>query len=193
MARGISSRAVAIMRTISSVETGGRSASGVPATRTSMLMGTDSGWGSCAASVRSISQRSSTDSPMPMMPPEQMVIPASRTFCSVRRRSSYSRVVMMLEYAARLVSRLWLYAVQPASFRRRACPEVSIPSVQHASSPSARTPRTISSTRSNCGPSLTSRHAAPMQKRVAPASRELRAAARTSEVSISGWAGTKVW
>ena len=43
-----------------------------------------------------------------------------------------------------------------------------MPSVTHASSPSAFTPRTISSTRSNAGPSLTSRQAAPMQNRVAP-------------------------
>ena len=44
-----------------------------------------------------------------------------------------------------------------------------MPSVQHASMPSSRTPRTISSTSSNAGPSFTSRQAAPMQKRVAPA------------------------
>src|SRR5438067_5235817 len=68
-----------------------------------------------------------------------------------------------------------------------------MPRVQQASSPSARTPRTISSTRSNCGPSFTSRHAAPMQKRVAPASRAVRAAPITSVASISGCASTSVW
>ncbi len=40
--------------------------------------------------------------------------------------------------------------------------------------PSSRTPRTISSTESKAGPSLTSRQAAPMQKRVAPAARAAR-------------------
>ena len=51
--------------------------------------------------------------------------------------------------------------------------------------PSARTPRTISSTRSNCGPCGTSRHAAPMQKRVAPCSRARRAAASVSSTLSS--------
>ncbi len=88
IARGIRMRAVAIIRTISIALTGGASKSGVPRTRTSMLMGTDSGCGSCAASVCSMAQRSSTDSPMPMIPPEQTVIPAARTFRSVRSRSS---------------------------------------------------------------------------------------------------------
>ena len=45
-----------------------------------------------------------------------------------------------------------------------------MPSVTQASMSSARTPRTMSSTRSNASPSFTSRQAAPMQKRVAPAS-----------------------
>src|SRR5216684_1601475 len=107
-ARGIKSRAVAMMRTTSTVPTGATSAKGVPRTRTSMLMGTDSGCGSCAASVTSMAQRSSIDSPMPMIPPEQTVMPASRTCRSVRRRSSYVRVVMISPYFSRLVSRLWL-------------------------------------------------------------------------------------
>src|SRR5438445_218674 len=42
-----------------------------------------------------------------------------------------------------------------------------MPSVVHASRPSARTPRTMSSTFSNAGPSLTSRHAAPLPTRMA--------------------------
>ena len=41
-------------------------------------------------------------------------------------------------------------------------------------------PFNISSTRSKARPSVTSRHAAPMQKRVEPASRASRAAAKTS-------------
>ena len=45
-----------------------------------------------------------------------------------------------------------------------------MPSVTQASMSSARTPRTMSSTLSKAGPSFTSRQAAPMQKRVAPAS-----------------------
>src|SRR5216684_3303075 len=72
------------------------------------MMGTASGCGSCAASVTSMAQRSSIDSPMPMIPPEQTVMPASRTCRSVRRRSSYVRVVMISPYFSRLVSRLWL-------------------------------------------------------------------------------------
>jgi len=52
------------------------------------VMGTLSGGGSSVASVRSISQRSSIDSPMPMIPPEQTEIPARRTRSSVARRSS---------------------------------------------------------------------------------------------------------
>ncbi len=50
--------------------------------------------------------------------------------------------------------------------------------------PSPRTPRTISSTSSKAGPSLTSRQAAPMQKRVAPAALALPAASSTSGVFI---------
>ena len=45
-----------------------------------------------------------------------------------------------------------------------------MPRVTQASMSSARTPRTMASTRSNASPSFTSRQAAPMQKRVAPAS-----------------------
>ena len=44
-----------------------------------------------------------------------------------------------------------------------------MPSVTHASMPRPRTPRTMSSTLSKAAPSFTSRQAAPMQKRVAPA------------------------
>ena len=41
-----------------------------------------------------------------MMPPEQTVIPAARTFCKVCKRSENSRVVMIDPYASGLVSRL---------------------------------------------------------------------------------------
>ena len=69
IAPGIMMRAVAIMRTISIDSTGARPCSGVPSTGTSALIGTDSGCSLWLASVRSSSQRSSIDSPMPMMPP----------------------------------------------------------------------------------------------------------------------------
>ena len=86
---------MAIMRTRSMGSMAGMSASGVPSTGTRALMGTLSGCGSRLARVRSISQRSSSLSPMPMMPPEQTVMPASRTVFRVRRRSSKVRVLMM--------------------------------------------------------------------------------------------------
>ncbi len=76
---------------------------------------------------------------------------------------------------------------------RRAWLSVTIPSVQHASRSSSFTPRIMSSTRSNCGPSLTSRQAAPMQNRVAPSSFARLAAARTASTSMSGSASTPVW
>jgi hypothetical protein len=68
-----------------------------------------------------------------------------------------------------------------------------MPILQQVSRQSAFTTRTISSTRSNCGPSFTSRQAAPMQKRVAPASRAFAAASSTAGVSMSGSACTPVW
>jgi len=60
-----------------------------------VLIGTDSGCGSSAASVRSISQRSSIDSPMPMMPAEQTGDAARRTRFERGQRSSYVRVEMI--------------------------------------------------------------------------------------------------
>jgi len=92
---GIRIRATAIIRTRSSGSTGGMCSSGVPGEGTRALIGTLSGWGSRLARVRSISQRSSTLSPMPMIPPEQTVTPALRTFSRVRRRSSKVRVLMI--------------------------------------------------------------------------------------------------
>ncbi|KYG03620.1 hypothetical protein BE21_50780 [Sorangium cellulosum] len=88
IARGIMSRATAIIRTNSIGSTGGRLSSGVPGERTRALIGTLSGCGSRRASSTSISQRSAIDSPMPMMPPEQTVMPARRTLRRVTSRSS---------------------------------------------------------------------------------------------------------
>ena len=67
-----------------------------------------------------------------------------------------------------------------------------MPSVTHASIPSPFTPRTISSTRSNCSPFFTERHAAPMQKRSAPFMRAALAAASTWSTSINGSRSTGV-
>ena len=60
-----------------------------------------------------------------------------------------------------------------------------MPRVTQASMSSARTPRTMASTRSNASPSFTSRQAAPMQKRVAPASLAMAALDSTSSTSRS--------
>ncbi len=88
-------RAVAIIRTSSSGSTGSRSPSGVPDIGARALTGTLSGCGSRLASVASRPQRSSSDSPIPMMPPQQTVMPALRTVANVFNRSSYVRVLMM--------------------------------------------------------------------------------------------------
>ena len=66
--------------------------------------------------------------------------------------------------------------------QRSAWPSFSMPSVAQVSSPSALTARTISSTGSRSR-SFGPRHAAPMQKRVAPAAFAARAAATTSSTS----------
>ncbi len=79
---------------------------------------------------------------------------------------------------------MWLYAVRPADFRRFAWSAVSIPSVVHTSMPNAATSATILSTASNAAPSCTSRQAAPMQKRVDPFSRAMRAASSTASGRI---------
>ncbi|MCY1541772.1 hypothetical protein D9M68_774740 [compost metagenome] len=76
---GIMMRATARVRMKSNGSTSFSSASGVPCTLTSMLIGTDSGCSGRFASWISRPARSSTDSPMPRMPPEQIFIPASRT------------------------------------------------------------------------------------------------------------------
>ena len=73
---GITIRAAAHIRTSSNGSSGGRSASGVPATGASALIGTLSGGGSRFASVASMRQRSSIDSPMPRMPPQHTWMPA---------------------------------------------------------------------------------------------------------------------
>ena len=84
-----------------------------------------------------------------------------------------------------------MYAVRPADFKRRACSAVSIPSVVHTSMPSAATSSTILMTASNAGPSCTSLHAAPIQKRVDPFSRAVRAAVKTACGSINASRATQ--
>ena len=64
-----------------------RPASGVPSTCTSMLIGTLSGCTGRLASVAIMPARSSAPSPMPTMPPQQTLMPASRTAPSVSSRS----------------------------------------------------------------------------------------------------------
>mmetsp|Transcript_39627 Transcript_39627/g.95329 ORF Transcript_39627/g.95329 Transcript_39627/m.95329 type:complete len:201 (+) Transcript_39627:140-742(+) len=107
MVRGMTMRAVAIIRAISNASTlaisgvstssfASASPRGVPSTATRALIGTLSGWsGSVARTCRSPT-RSVSFSPRPRMPPQQTLIPASRTLAIVSRRSSYVRVVMTL-------------------------------------------------------------------------------------------------
>ena len=113
-------------------------------------------------------QRSSIDSPMPMMPPEQTVMPALRT------RSSVSQPVVVgagrddrLVVLARGVE-VVVVGVEPGLLE--AARLIVGEHAERAAGLEAErfTPRTMSSTRSNAGPSFTSRQAAPMQKRVAP-------------------------
>ena len=87
-------RATAIMRTVSSTSTSGACSNGVPGTRDNTLIGTESGWGSRIASWWRNETRSSTDSPIPMMPPQHTVMSVSRTAAIVSSRSWYVRVVM---------------------------------------------------------------------------------------------------
>ena len=91
--RGIMTRAAAIARTNSIPSSGSASASGVPSTRTSMLMGTLSGWRGIEASAASIAARSARLSPIPAIPPQQTDMPAARTRSSVSSRSAKPRVV----------------------------------------------------------------------------------------------------
>ena len=67
-----------------------------------------------------------------------------------------------------------------------------MPSVQQTSTPIAETSRTMSSTRSNCTSSRTSRHAAPMQTRLTPFRSAFRAMSTTSALSISACGSTPV-
>ena len=85
---GMRMRAVAIMRTSSSGSTGRGLPAACPRPAPARLRGRsrDARGGSPASA--SIAQRSSTDSPMPMMPPQQTPMPASRTWRERRRRSS---------------------------------------------------------------------------------------------------------
>ena len=102
MLSGIVIRATATVRTnsMSSIlaedTSFNMSPSTVPATGTSALIGTDPGCTGRVASAWMKPTRSPRVSPMPMMPPEQTLIPAPRTFSSVSRRSSKVRVEMTL-------------------------------------------------------------------------------------------------
>ena len=72
-------RATAMVRTNSKGSSGGAFSSGVPGIGTSWLIGTDSGGGVRLASSASSEARARRVSPMPTMPPQQTLIPASRT------------------------------------------------------------------------------------------------------------------
>ena len=85
---GKAMRAVAIRRTSWIESTGVAFCSGVPGDGIRQLIGTLSGGGSRLANSASIMSRSSSVSPMPMMPPQQTEMPAFCTCLSVSSRSS---------------------------------------------------------------------------------------------------------
>ena len=89
---GIMIRATAIVRTNSNGSSSAVPASGVPSTCTRRLIGTESGCAGRFASACSRPARCARDSPMPTMPPQQVFMPASRTWPRVSSRSWYSRV-----------------------------------------------------------------------------------------------------
>ena len=89
---GIMMRASAIVRTNSIGSIGSASPSGVPSIGISMLIGTLSGGSGRLAKVTSMSMRSALSSPMPTMPPQQTLMPLSRTLASVSNRSAKVRV-----------------------------------------------------------------------------------------------------
>ena len=96
LAFGMMMRATATSR--ANAMASGRSAvsfTGTPFTSFHRLIGTLSGWTGRLASSTSMPSRSSTSSPMPMMPPQQTLMPASRAWASVSMRSCKVRVVMM--------------------------------------------------------------------------------------------------
>ena len=92
---GMAMRATAIMRTNSNGSSSALPCSGVPATCTSRLIGTESGCAGRLASASSSPARCARVSPMPTMPPQQVFSPASRTCSSVSSRSWYWRVWMI--------------------------------------------------------------------------------------------------
>ena len=89
---GIVMRATAMVRTNSVQSSGSASASGVPGSRTSWLIGTDSGCGSRLARLAISPARSLRVSFIPTMPPQHIFSPAARTLPSVFSRSSNWRV-----------------------------------------------------------------------------------------------------
>ena len=99
MLRGMVMRATATVRTnsMSSIirSPPHMSPSTVPATGTSALTGTLSGWRGSVASAWTKPMRSSRVSPIPTIPPQHTAIPAPRTCANVSSRSWNVRVVMM--------------------------------------------------------------------------------------------------
>ena len=89
-------RAAAMVRTNSKLSTPLTLAIGVPGMATRLLIGTDSGAGERLASWAISAARLRRDSPMPMMPPEQTLMPALRTSPMVSMRSCCECVVMTL-------------------------------------------------------------------------------------------------
>ena len=87
-ALGITIRVVATIRTISQIDMVSCSSNGVPSTATSALMGTDLGCGFILAKVTNIPHLSSTDSPIPTIPPEHTLMPAFEAFSIVLILSS---------------------------------------------------------------------------------------------------------
>src|SRR5438128_326233 len=77
---GITMRVAAMVRTNSNESSVGVPKSGVPSTCINRLIGTLSGCGSSAANCASRPARTRRLSPMPTMPPQHTLMPASRTY-----------------------------------------------------------------------------------------------------------------
>ena len=87
IALGMAILAVAIIRTISQIGSGLCSCKGVPFIGTKRLIGTDAGCGCLLARTWTRLIRSSTLSPIPIIPPQQTLKPAFSTASSVSSRS----------------------------------------------------------------------------------------------------------
>ena len=161
---------MAIMRTNSSGSTGLRSASGVPAVATSALMGTLSG---CGIQIRQRHQHGAAIVDRFAHADDAARADGDSRLADVGQRLQAVLVGTRADDAA--VERLRGVEVvvvggqaclgQPVGLSLpSACPGCNTPPA-----PCRCTPRTMARTSSNAGPSLTSRQAAPMQNRVAPA------------------------